>query len=413
MYDTICGLTLVMIHTVIRLTVSINLEGAGLTEIPTTLSSDITFLALSDNLISSIPSNAFHSFTDLVDIELNKNLLTEFPNVVPVADTLTKLDISENSLTYVPQNIISELVNLRYLKIGKNSITLLPDLSMLDQLIDFNGYKNLYTTLDTNALADLADISEIHLNNNPPLTIGIDLVLSATLVTLKLGKNTLGPTGYICDLGPNECSLDVLYNHETNLDAVPQMFDFKDNLTQLYLSTNSLTDVGVAGETGLQIFTTLFILDCSHNLLTQIPNLSGSIETIREIHLVNNSITTVLPIHVMGMINLQTLDLSMNAITTLPYFPINSLTSLTQLNIDQQDINCNCEMAWMKSTNTIIPAAPCVTPVSMLNVVLDDIPEEDFICDWTILTGNISYCGIKLMMMMCNENNALLDVTLD
>ena len=401
MYDIInSGLILVVVNTFIRLTASITLEGAGLTEIPANISPDITFLALSDNLISSIPTDAFENFTDMVVIRLSKNLLTGFPNVVPVADTLTDFDISENSLTYVPQNIISELVNLRYFKIGKNSITVLPDLSMLDHLIDFNGYKNLYTTLDTNALADIANISEIHLNNNPSLTIGIDLVLSATLVTLKLGKNTLGPTGYICDSGPNGCSLDVLYNHETNLDAVPQMSDFKDNLTQLYLSANSLTDVGVAGESGLQIFTTLFILDCSHNLLTQIPNLSGSIETIREIHLINNSITTVLPIHVMGMINLQTLDLSLNAITTLPYFPVDSLTSLTELNLDQQDINCNCEMVWMKSTNTITPAAPCVTPVSMLNVVLNDIPEEEFICDWTILTGNISTDSIKIMMMI-------------
>ena len=399
MYDITFKVILVL-HTSIGLIFGLEIEGAGLTEFPSDIPLDTLFLSLTNNLISSIPNDAFDNFMDMVVIKLSKNLLTEFPNVVPVADTLTDFDISENSLTNIPQHIISELVNLRYLKIGKNSITVLPDLSMLDHLIDFNGYKNLYTTLDTNALADMADISEIHLNNNPSLTIGIDLVLSATLVTLKLGKNTLGPTGYICDFGPNECSLDVLYNHETNLDTVPRMSDFKDNLTQLYLSTNSLTDVGVAGETGLQIFTTLFILDCSHNLLTQIPNLSGSIETIREIHLVNNSVTTVLPIHVIGMINLQTLDLSLNAITTLPYFPINSLTSLTELNIDQQDINCNCEMAWMKSTNTITPAAPCVTPVSMLNAVLDDIPEEDFICDWTTLTGSVSDYRIKVVMIV-------------
>ena len=399
MYDITFKVILVL-HTSIGLIFGLEIEGAGLTEFPSDIPLDTLFLSLTNNLISSIPHDAFDNFSDMGVIKLSKNLLTEFPNVVPVADTLTDFDISENSLTNIPQHIISELVNLRYLKIGKNSISVLPDLSMLDHLIDFNGYKNLYTTLDTNALADMADISEIHLNNNPSLTIGIDLVLSATLVTLKLGKNTLGPTGYICDSGPNECSLDVLYNHETNLDTVPRMSDFKDNLTQLYLSTNSLTDAGVAGETGLQIFTTLFILDCSHNLLTQIPNLSGSTGTIREIHLVNNSITIVLPIHVMGMINLQTLDLSLNAITTLPYFPVDSLTSLTQLNIDQQDINCNCEMIWMKSTNTIIPAAPCVTPVSMLNVVLDDIPEEHFICDWTILTGNISDYRIKVVMIV-------------
>ena len=360
---------------------------AGLTEFPTSIPEGAILLDLQYNTISSVPADAFLNLTAMVTVQFKHNELTEMPNFIPIAATLEHLDLAGNDIITLSQDILNELVNLQTFSALSNKIRVLPDLSPLVMLTSLKLSKNRLTEIEATDFIGLPHLDYLQLNNNPLTVVDNQLQLPSNLRNLRLGKNNLGLISYSCEAGLNGCNLNELHNHEADIETVPLLADFKDHLSILYLTTNRLTDEGVSD---LHTFTALSILDCSHNLLTQIPDLSGSTGTFTKLFLSNNSIATVLPAHVMGMNNLRKLDLSMNAITTLPEFPISLLTSLTELNIGQQDINCNCEMVWMKSTNTIIPVAPCVTPVSMLNVVLDDIPEEDFICngEWIIQAGS-------------------------
>ena len=71
-------------------------QNGGHTSYPTDIPSNTDAILLWSNSISSVPNDALNGFTNLVSLNMKNNELTEFPDVVPVAETLTNLTLAFN-----------------------------------------------------------------------------------------------------------------------------------------------------------------------------------------------------------------------------------------------------------------------------------------------------------------------------
>ena len=71
-------------------------QNGGHTSYPTDIPQDVDAIQLWSNSIPSVPNDALNGFTNLAILNMKNNELTEFPNVVPVAETLTNLTLAFN-----------------------------------------------------------------------------------------------------------------------------------------------------------------------------------------------------------------------------------------------------------------------------------------------------------------------------
>ena len=103
---------------------------------------ELNTLVLSNNLISSIPDNAFENCKKLRKISLSvwcdwvigsgHNQLTAFPNVFSITN-LKELNLNSNRISSIPDRI-SELQHLTQLDLGNNLIENVESLQVLASL---------------------------------------------------------------------------------------------------------------------------------------------------------------------------------------------------------------------------------------------------------------------------------------
>lgn len=156
------------------------LSSCGLKSFPnfTYIASQVTWIGLNVNLISSIPSELLNMLINLRRLELSKNLIQHFPDVPGPGRTLLQLDLSNNLLTEFPA----------LPEIGSN----LYQLSLVDNNIMAIDPKNLLLNQRRQVTYGL----QINLNGNylktiPPI---IGRNLSVELVTIYARKAPL-----VCD----------------------------------------------------------------------------------------------------------------------------------------------------------------------------------------------------------------------
>ncbi|ELU17269.1 hypothetical protein CAPTEDRAFT_192847 [Capitella teleta] len=90
---------------------------------------DLKTLSFSDNKISFVESGCFKG-TQLLFINLENNLLTNFPDFHEVNNTLLAVYVTSNAITKISEEEINYLTNLKYLHLAENPIVSLPDLPM-------------------------------------------------------------------------------------------------------------------------------------------------------------------------------------------------------------------------------------------------------------------------------------------
>uniref|UniRef100_A0A4W5KBS9 Podocan n=1 Tax=Hucho hucho TaxID=62062 RepID=A0A4W5KBS9_9TELE len=256
--------------------------------VPRNLPSALYRLHLKNNMLEKIPSGAFDSLTQLRELYLQNNLLSNEGMDNETFSQLTKLeylDLSNNNLSVVPQGLPRGLILLH---LEKNNIRSIPG----DALI---ACRNLeYLLLHNNQLRSrsihqaafhgLKKLHTLHMYNNQLERVPRGLPRRAkTLMLLHNGINEIGRNDLVMLYTLTE--LNLSYNRLISPKLHREAFRKLRLLETLDLSGNALHSLPLGLPRSLQV------LRVKDNQLTSIPEgaLQG-MSKLREIHLNHNQL---------------------------------------------------------------------------------------------------------------------------
>ncbi|CAH1265349.1 PODN [Branchiostoma lanceolatum] len=300
---------------------------------------NLTYIYLSNNLISSVPA---HLPTTLLYLYLNHNHISMIPTgIFDRHGKLRRLYIEHNLLrdSGIETNSFQGLRSLRFLSLAANQLLFVPKnmpqslthLVLDDNKIDFlppkcfqGLHKLQLLSLNNNSLPDhgihsgsfagLHKLTRLYLSTNKLKSVPYGL--PKTLEDLNLDRNQIP----ILDRSKlksleNLMKLSVAWNNVTLPGIPPKIFDDLQEITHLDLDGNNIESVPEYLPRKLEI------LKLSNNLISMIPNNVFHITPkITEIHLANNSLSNfAVPQQVFyNLDDLTTLDLSGNYLNTVP-----------------------------------------------------------------------------------------------
>ncbi|XP_041696080.1 podocan [Coregonus clupeaformis] len=286
--------------------------------VPRSLPSALYRLHLKNNMLEKIPSGAFDSLTQLRELYLQNNLLSNEGMDNETFSQLTKLeylDLSNNNLSVVPQGLPRGLILLH---LEKNNIRTIPG----DALI---ACRNLeYLLLHNNQLRSrsihqaafhgLKKLHTLHMYNNQLERVPRGLPRRAkTLMLLHNGINEIGRNDLVMLYTLTE--LNLSYNRLTSPKLHREAFRKLRLLETLDLSGNALHSLPLGLPRSLQV------LRVKDNQLTSIPEgaLQG-MSKLGEIHLSHNQLklNSIYQGAWMELSALTTLDLSSNQLSHVP-----------------------------------------------------------------------------------------------
>jgi len=301
---------------------------AGLTE--------LRFLDLTDNPIAEIGSKSFKNSSKMVELRLQTDSLKY--NSLRGMTGLKKLDIyGNNKLSDIHIKVLKQLQNLEHLIITNSALRKLPE-SFLDgyqSLKVINLKDNKLDTIDEGAFNNTHNLLELHLANNEIKTVHHSVVKHADkLQVLDLSNNQLEhiDSDLLVNL-PSVTRLDLSNNFLT-LSNSSIFFNSLKSLT-LDLSSNKIR------EFPKQLFTENTIesdsyIDFSRNELTkaELPRpVKGTVnlswnqirqivvsDSIYNLYLSHNSISTPDDIKIASRAWIWNLDISHNSLTSLSKF---------------------------------------------------------------------------------------------
>ncbi|KAI8500697.1 Fibrinogen C domain-containing protein 1 [Branchiostoma belcheri] len=225
-------------------------------------------LYISDNLLTSLPEDLTR-LTEVVRLDLNRNKLRTFPEVLLKMAQLRDLNLGENDFTSLPSDI-GKLIKLRKLWLRRLSLTTLPiAVCFLRNLRTLNLHGNILTSLD-DAIVNLGDLTTLDASSNEFSRFPKQICALTTLQRLYMGQ-----------LHGNKRSI---------LQVIP---DAIGNLTQLT------------------------VLAVDNNVLTSLPATIGQLENLETLHAHRNKLTAI-PDEISNLTKLQSLWLYGNAIRKLP-----------------------------------------------------------------------------------------------
>jgi len=321
--------------------------------------SELETLDLSHNAISSIAEKALP--VSLVSLDLSNNLITmevlsgrAFDDV----DLLEDLNLANNRIDNltIPNIFWSKMPDLRRLDMSGNQISAighnaLTDLRMLES-IDLSG--NLIKFLEAEDFMGLYHLLNLNLSGNQVEVIpdrffhGLD-----SIKTLDLSDNLIRELSNL-SLAQGE-ALETLHLERNKLSKIPSaMSSSLSNLQFLYLDGNLLETIETkAFPPSLK---GISIQKC--DALTEIGDVFGTeaaiqlkMVTIRE----NPKLNAIRDSAFGGPDSPVTdLDLSYNALTTLPNFLVN-WNNLVSADLTGNFWDCDCNMAWVKNISGSSP----------------------------------------------------------
>lgn len=254
--------------------------------VPRNLPRSLYRLHLKSNKLEKIPAGAFDNLSNLRELYLQNNLLSNEGmdnETFSSLSSLECLDLSNNNLTVVPKGLPRNLVLLH---LEKNSIRSIPGDALtsvrnLEYLLLHNN-KLRSRSIHPAAFQGLKKLHTLHMYNN--LLERVPRGLPRRAKTLMLLHNS------ISEIGRNDLSL--LYT-----------------LTELNLSYNKLTSPRVHRESFRKL-RVLETLDLSGNGLYSMP--MGLPRSLRVLEIKNNQLNSIPDGALMGMEKLQKLILSEN-----------------------------------------------------------------------------------------------------
>ncbi|XP_058681802.1 leucine-rich repeat-containing G-protein coupled receptor 5-like [Poecile atricapillus] len=279
----------------------------GLTAVPANLSVFTSYLDLSMNNITKLPSNPVHNLRFLEELRLAGNGLTYIPKgAFAGLFSLKVLMLQNNQLRQVPTEALQNLRSLQSLRLDANHINYVPPNC-------FNGLVSLrHLWLDDNSLTE------------------IPVQAFRSLPALQAMTLALNKIHYIPDYAfGNLSSLVVLHLHNNRIYSLgKKCFDGLHSLETLDLNYNSLDEF----PTAIRTLTNLKELDLSYNLLEDLPCFTAC-KKLQKIDLHHNEIAEIKADTFRQLAALRSLDLAWNKIKIIHPNAFSSLPSLIKLDV--------------------------------------------------------------------------------
>ncbi|OCT87465.1 leucine-rich repeat-containing G-protein coupled receptor 5A-like [Xenopus laevis] len=323
--------------------VRVDCSDRGLTGLPRNLSIFTSYLDLSMNNITKLPSSALHNLHFLEELRLAGNDLTYIPKgafaglgslkVLMLQNNLLRqvpsealhnlrslqsLRLDANHISYVPPNSFNGLFSLRHLWLDDNSLTEIPmgALESLSALQAMTLALNKIHHIPDYAFRNLSSLVVLHLHNNRIYSLGKKCFDGLhSLETLDLNYNNLDEFPAAIKTLKN---LKELGFHSNNIRSIPeQAFIGNPWLITIHFYDNPIQHVGRSAFQHLPELRTLILNGASQ--ITEFPDLTGT--TSLESLTLTGAQLVYLPSAVCSQLpNLQVLDLSYNLIKDLPSF---------------------------------------------------------------------------------------------
>lgn len=281
---------------------------------------------LSGNELKTTKDDPFDRLSHLVYLNISRNAIVDLPRFTFLSlQNLTVLDVSHNSLTVIPFQLFRPMTKLEYLDLSYNTIATFIDYSFNPnrQLKSLFLNNNKLVKITSNALVNLTELETLDLSHNclDYIPKGIFDIFDK-LTTLNLGYSNFRNISQ--DAFKNLKNLSDLNIGGNKLKRLPSwLFVHNKNLRTLYLEHTEITVIENTNFKGLYNLQTLYLRNNTH---------------LRDIE----------PFVFQDTPAITHLDISANALTNLPSSLV-SLQKLKELNIVNNEWDCDCRMTWFAS----------------------------------------------------------------
>ncbi|XP_035698755.1 chondroadherin-like [Branchiostoma floridae] len=217
----------------------------GLTGVPQDLPTDITWLKLESNAITTLSQTDFSRYKRLIILHLHSNQISMIHNkTFRNLTSLTWLELGENQLTTLPADIFVGLGNLQTLSLWRNEITSLA----VDIFVGLGNLRYLYlhsnqlTTLPADIFVGLGNLHWLSLDRNDIHSIQAGTFHDTTqLRILKLEYNNIRTIP--AHTFGNQLQLEELRLNHNNISTFPLEALSKLNISlmsKLILNNNQM-----------------------------------------------------------------------------------------------------------------------------------------------------------------------------
>ncbi|XP_078571439.1 uncharacterized protein LOC144859058 [Branchiostoma floridae x Branchiostoma japonicum] len=318
-------------------TYSVYCKKKGLTDVPSGLPANTTYLDLQENRITNLGNRSLSQMPQLEELILTSNQISSIDSDAFTGTTkLRRLVLSNNELDRVPSDALQPLANLKDLFLDDNSITAL-------QADGFVGNANLtHLRLGYNSIGAINNIAFTKLEKLEILELQGNLLTEVpeqaffdltSLITLHLDHNRLAQLGR----GPFQHLRVVqnLYISDQRIPGALQMdfhaFGGLHELTTLELQYCKLTDVPFGQ---ISVIPKLKVLRLTGNYITALPAASLP-QNLEEVYLNLMNLTVIQTGTFSGLGKLRVIDLGSNPITTMESGSFQNLPSLQTLGLSR------------------------------------------------------------------------------
>lgn len=368
-------------------------------EFPQDIPVGTTRIMLDGNELTSIEDYTFASFANLTSLHLERNRIE---NIGPYAfcnTSISHLFLDDNLLKELPQleciagtlvvftarnNLIEQLDASTFLS-GDQQLTL--------QNLDLSH--NRIHEVPANIFARLNSLTSLDLSHNQLSRFPDFHLLSAnnSLKELHVAANNLSSLGNTSlDNFPKLRILDLAYN---SLTAIPDLRHIHKNLRSLLINNNNLSTI----EGTAFIGSNLEVLNLGGTNLHGLAPLLPLNRTLRQLHFSSNDLSgyssRAMFEFLEAMPNLTYVDFQESALTTFPDIRQLNRTFVFLRFFSHQQMTCDCHLAWYKDSDLYpkyvhdrgeASKYPCFSPETLRNKEWRDITVEELCSgEWKLL----------------------------
>ncbi|XP_011067532.1 PREDICTED: leucine-rich repeats and immunoglobulin-like domains protein 3 isoform X2 [Acromyrmex echinatior] len=294
-------------------------------------------LDVSANFLGDNFTIALSDATQLRELRVNKNRLTQVPDLVFVKN-ITHLTLAHNLITSINGTALFNLQHLQYLDLSGNKISVLQRGSFLapNRLTHLNLNANHIRVIENGSLDNLISLEELRLNKNNLTQLKDIFTNLGKLRILEVNRNNLQQ---IHGLSLKSLlSLKELYLKRNKLNKLDDgAFWPLKNLELLHLDFNILTTIEKGGLFGLE---NLKKLTLSHNQISMIePQAWEMSQKIVELDLSHNELTSIERGSFESLMKLERLKLDHNQIAYVSDGAFNYTTNLRILELNSNQMS--------------------------------------------------------------------------
>jgi RHS repeat-associated protein len=311
--------------------------------IPATLAAlrnSLNVLQLSTNLMYGDMPLWMGTMTNLKTLELNVNQFTgPIPPSLGNLTALTSLLLSDNQFKSAIPTSLCKLINLQSLGLSTNLLygCIPADIGNLTKLRRINLSENQLTGSIPASFGNIQVMDYLHLAKNKLSgAIPKELGLMKGLIELYLHENNL--TGNL----PGELGelpkLSYLYAYNNQLiGGVPENLRKLSTIQRFYIQNNRLE--GSLPSNLFTLWTRIDLMDVSNNQLTgDFPSIVAGKDKLRSIIADRNAFRT-LPLDILSLNVLTTLNIQNNDLTTLPNFTGRTTNGILTLSVQNNQLD--------------------------------------------------------------------------